>query len=143
LLGNTSGCGSHYLLQQCYISRCISGRKVSGQSTETPIRGSDTKRDELHWECFCKQLSLARVVNRAYRFSIISYPLAYSVVVLPISLATDQAPCTIGDYVFCCHAVLPLRCHQCPPVPHHQTGTPPPPSRATPRARNAAGTSRY
>jgi hypothetical protein len=98
-VGNPSGCGSHYLLQQCYTSRCISGRKVSGRSTKRtsfigriPIRGSDTKRDELHWECFCKQSSLARVVNRAYRSSVTSYPLAYSVVVLPISLARWLQP---------------------------------------------------
>ncbi len=65
-MGNTSGCGSHYLSRQCYTSRCISGRKVSGRSTKrtssigrAPIRGSNTHRGELHWECFCKQSSPA------------------------------------------------------------------------------------
>ncbi len=50
------------------------------------------QRGELHWECFCKQSSLVRVVNRAYRFSVTSYPLAYSVVILPISITRWLQP---------------------------------------------------
>jgi len=80
------------LLRQCYTSRCISGQKVSGRSTtrttsigRTPIRGSNTYRGELHWECFCKQSS--RVVNPAHKFSVTSYPLAYSLIVLPLTVA--------------------------------------------------------
>ncbi len=92
MLGNTSGCGLHYLLRQFYTSRCISGRKVSGRSTKRtgfiggiPIRGSDTKRGELHWGCFCKQSSLE--LNPTHRYSVTSFPLAYSIIVLPLTVA--------------------------------------------------------
>ena len=93
--GNTFGCGSHYLLRQCYTLRCISGRKVFGRSTKRmsfiggkPIRGSNTHSGELHWECFCEQSSLEpQVVNPAHKYSVTSYPLAYSLVILPLTVA--------------------------------------------------------
>ena len=65
LLANTSGCGSHYLLQQYSTFHCISGRRVPGRSMKstsfiggTLIRGLNTHRDEQHWECFCKSSPL-------------------------------------------------------------------------------------
>jgi hypothetical protein len=61
LVANTSGCGSHYLLRQSYMFRCISGRRVSGRLMKgtrfigrTLIRGLNTLRGGQHWECFCK-----------------------------------------------------------------------------------------
>jgi hypothetical protein len=53
-------------------------------------------------------------------------------------------PCIVGGFVFCFHDILPLRCHQCHPVPDYQTKTPPLlASRGSRRARNRTGISRY
>jgi hypothetical protein len=154
-VANTSGCGSHYLLRQYYTFRCISGRRVSGRSMKstsfigrTLIRGLDTQRGGQHWECFCKP----SLPSREFRsqISIIKLPPG----ILPhrpsshdSTVVTIQSPpCTVGGYVFRYLNVLPLRYHQCPPVPDYQTGTPPlPSSRGTRRARNTTDSysSRY
>src|SRR5258708_17847116 len=93
----------------------MSGQKDTGRTTtrtssigRAPIRGSNTHRGELHWECFCKQSS--RVVNPAHRFSVASYPLAYSLIVLPLTVArwllfshhkVSPAATFFGDTMFC------------------------------------------
>ena len=91
-MANTSGCGSDYLFRQYFTFHCISGRKVSGRSTKrtgfaggTLIRGLNTHRGELRWECFCKP-SLLSVVNSAHSYRSSSYPLAYSFIVLPLTV---------------------------------------------------------
>jgi hypothetical protein len=93
LLVNTYGCGSHYLPPQYYTFRSITGRRVSGRSMTstgfiggTLIRGLNTHRGGQHWECFGKP-SLFRIVNSAHEYRLSSYPLAYTIVVLPITIA--------------------------------------------------------
>ena len=92
-MANTSGCGSHYLLRQYYMFHCISGRRVSGRSTKstsfiggTLIKGLDTHRGGQHWECFCKPFPLETRIPLTDIDRSSSYPLAYSLVVLPISV---------------------------------------------------------
>jgi hypothetical protein len=87
-----SGCGPHYLLQSLCTFRSISGRRVvyrltsrSGtSSTYTALMiESNTQRGELRWECFCKQWHLfAKLAHKLF-----SYPLAFSLVILPLSAA--------------------------------------------------------
>jgi hypothetical protein len=139
LAANTSGCGSHYLLRQYYIFHCISGQRVSGRSTNTTsfiggtlIRGLDTQRGGKNWECFCKP-SLHHLSSREFRsqISIIKLPrgiLPRHPSYLHNTVVTVRSPpppsCIVGGHVFRQLDVLPLRCHQCPPVPDYQTETP-------------------
>ena len=149
LVANTSGCGMHYLLRRYCTFRCISGRRVSGRSTKRTsfiggalIRGLDTHRDGQRWECFCKPSHLLSSREFCSQTSIIKLPLGilrrrpsslHSTVV-----TVRSPPCIVGGHVFHRLIVLPLWCHQRPPVPDHQTGTPPfPPSRGTSRAARA------
>ena len=152
LPANTSGCGSHYLLRQFYTFHCTSGRRVSGRLTKrtsfvcgTLIGGLNTHRGGWHWECFCKPSPLSRVANSVHRY----YQLPLGILPRRPSsqhstvVTVPSPPCIIGGYFFHCLTVLPLRCHQCPPVSDHQTGTPPLPSpQATRRTGNATDFSR-
>ncbi len=60
------------------------------------------------------------------------------------TVVTVQSPsCIVSGYVFRYLNVLPLRCHQCPPVPDYQAATPPlPSSQATRRAGDTTDSSR-
>jgi hypothetical protein len=60
--------------------------KGTGFIGRTLIRGLDTHRGGQHWECFCKSLP-SRVVNSAHRYRSSSYPLAYSLIILPLTIA--------------------------------------------------------
>lgn len=89
-----SGYGWHYLLPCYFISHCTFGRRVawrlmkrSGTSSTclTSSKGWNTRRGVPHWGCFCKPLwySLScKPCSWSY-----SYPLAYSLTVLPLSIA--------------------------------------------------------
>ena len=95
LVAKPSGCGSHYSLRRYSTFHFISGQRVSGRSTKSTgfvggilIKGLDTKRGGQHLECFCKPSPPSRVVNPTHRYrSSSSYPLAYSLIVLPFTIA--------------------------------------------------------
>ena len=91
---NTFGCGQPYLLRRCCTCHFISGQRVacrstrkSGTSSACPglVKELNMRRREPHWECFCMYSIARRLVNPTYRSS--SYPIAYSFVVLPLSVA--------------------------------------------------------
>jgi hypothetical protein len=54
------------------------------------IRGLDTHRGGQHWECFCKP-SPDHLLTRgfAHRYRSSSYPVAYSLVILPLTIARN------------------------------------------------------
>jgi hypothetical protein len=93
LLVNTYGCGSHYLPPQYSTFHYITGRRVSGRSMKSTsfvggvrIKGLNTHRGGRRWECFCEYIT-SRFVNSAHGYRSSSYPLAYSLVVLPLTVA--------------------------------------------------------
>src|SRR3984885_10952106 len=52
----------------------------------TLMREWNTHRGGQHWECFCKPIT-SRIVKSAHRCRSSSYPLAYSLVILPLTIA--------------------------------------------------------
>ena len=149
---NTSGCGSHYVLRQYYMSHYISGQKVAcllmkivGTKSvcQIPIRGLNTLNGELHWECFC-ELSPSRVVNLAHRslndqLSPCVFPRRPSCLrVTMVGIPPPQH--IVGGYIFRRHNVQPIRRYQCAPLPDRQTSAPTfPSSQGTRRVRHRTG----
>ena len=89
---NISGCGWHYLLRCYCTSHCTFGQRVAWRSMRrsgtsstclTSTNGWHTHRGVRRWGCFCKPYPLS-CGPRSWSHS---YPLAYSLVVLPLSAA--------------------------------------------------------
>jgi hypothetical protein len=150
-----SGCGSYYLLRQDYTFHCISGRRVSGRSMRgtsfiggTLIRGLKYAQ---RWATLGNASVSHHLSSREFRSQI-------SIIKLPPGMrprrpsylhntvvTVRSPPCIVGGYAFRQLNVLPLRCHQCPPVPDYQTETLPSLSQETRRAGNTTDSysSRY
>jgi hypothetical protein len=94
---NTSFCGWRYLFRYCSTFRCTIGRRVGCLSTKISgtsstcmppdIRSNrNTHRGAPRGECFCKSYILAfESPNVAHSPLAFSYPLGYTIVVLPLS----------------------------------------------------------